>query len=164
MPKRFEIAQTIRRMAPRHPATAAVFKDFQQIACGVLTNVSVTGACIVTDSCLAPASEVDLKLSFYLQLSSYQQPRLYEVAARVVWSRRAGALEKDFEGLTLHGVRFSFYSALQKSRLHALLASKDFVDVFRLSETEFNFFVKAPVVDLDELVQQESTRPRARLL
>ena len=69
MEKRFDILQTIRRMAPKHAATAAVFRNSQQLAYGVLTNVSVTGACIVTDNRVTPGSEVDLKLSFY------QQPR-----------------------------------------------------------------------------------------
>ncbi len=92
MEKRFE--RTTGRKAPKHPATAAVLYrqspwdrqsrwDSQQLAYGVLTNVSVTGACIVIDSWLAPGSDVDLKLSFY------QQPCLHEIAARVVWSQRA---------------------------------------------------------------------------
>ena len=48
-------------------------------------------------------------------------------------------------------MQFTLSSALQKSRLHALLASKDFVDVFRLSATEFYFFVNELAVELDEL-------------
>ena len=104
MEKRFDILQTIRRMAPKHAATAAVLRNSQQLAYGVLTNVSVTGACTVTDNRVAPGSEVDLKLSFY------RQPRLYEIAARVVWNRRGGAREKGFEGLQLHGVQFTFSS------------------------------------------------------
>ena len=139
------IPRTIGRMAPKHAATAAVFADSQQLAHSVLTNVSVTGACIVTDGRLAPGSEVDLKISFY------QQPRLYEIAARVVWSRRAGAHEKGFEGLQLHGVQFMLSSALQKSRLHALLAGENFVNVFRPSETEFDFLLCALAGELYEL-------------
>ena len=150
MEKRFDIPRTIGRKAPKHPATAAVLYrqspwDSQQLAYGVLTNVSVTGACIVTDSYLAPASEVNLKLSFY------QQPGLFEIAARVAWSRRAGAREKGLEGLPLHGVQFAFSSALQKSRFHALLASKDFADVFRLSLIQFNDFMNALAGELDKL-------------
>ncbi len=92
---------------------------------------------------LAHGSAVELKLSFY------QQPRPHEIAARVVWSRRAGAREKGFEGLPLHGVQFTLSSALQKSRLKALLASKDFVDVLR--PLTFKFFLKALAGELDEL-------------
>jgi len=65
MDKRFDVPRTIRRMAPKHAATAAVFRDSEQLAYGVVTNLSVTGACIVTDSRLDPGSNVDLKLSFY---------------------------------------------------------------------------------------------------
>ena len=145
MDKRFDVPRTIRRMEPKHAATAAVFRDSQQLAYGVVTNLSVTGACIVTDSQLEPGSNVSLKLSFY------QQPTLYELAARVVWNRRCGAREKGFEGLQLHGVQFTLASALQKSRLHALLDGKDFEDVFRPSATEFDVLQNALSSELDEL-------------
>lgn len=145
MEKRFEVPRTIRRMAPKHAATAAVFRDSQQLAYGVVTNVSVTGACIVTDSRLAPGSDVDLKLSFF------KQADLYEIGARVVWTRRGGAREKGFEGLQLHGVHFTLTSAMQKSRLHELLDSEDFDDVFRPSATEFDVLQNALAGELDEL-------------
>jgi Tfp pilus assembly protein PilZ len=145
MDDRFDVPRTIRRMAPKHAATAAVFKDAQQLAYGVVTNVSVTGACIVTDSPLAPGSDVDLKLSFY------QQPDLYEIGARVVWNRRGGAREKGFEGLQLHGVQFTLTSAMQRSRLHELLDNGGFDDVYRPSATEFDVLQSALASELDEL-------------
>jgi Tfp pilus assembly protein PilZ len=132
-------------MAPKNAATAAVFRESQQLAYGVVTNVSVTGACIVTDSALAPGSNVNLKLSFY------QQPDLYEIGARVVWNRRGGAREKGFEGLQLHGVHFTLASAILKSRLHALLASEEFVDIYRPSATEFDVLQNALSGELAEL-------------
>ena len=145
MEKRFDIPRTIRRMAPKHAATAALFRDSKQVAFGVLTNVSVTGACIVTDSRLAPGSAVDLKVSFH------EQPNLYEIAARVVWSRRARTRDKDLMGLPLHGVHFTLSSALQRSRLHTLLTSEDFLDVFRPSATEFDLLKSSLADELDEL-------------
>ena len=156
MEKRFDIPRTIGRKAPKHPATAAVLYrqspwdrqsrwDSQQLAYGVLTNVSATGACIVIDSWLAPGSDVDLKLSFY------QQPCLHEIAARVVWSEPAGARETGLEGLPLHGVQFTLSSALQKSRLHTLLEGVDFVDASRLPLIQFNLFMTALAGERDEL-------------
>ncbi len=150
MEKRFDIPQTIGRKAPKHPATAAVLYrqspwDSQQLAYGVLTNVSVTGACIATDTRLAPGSYVDLTLSFY------RQPCLYELAASVVWSRPGGPHETGLEGLPLHGVQFTLSSALQKSRLHTLLEGVDFVEASRLSLIQFNLFMTALAGELDEL-------------
>ena len=145
MEKRFDVPRTIRRLQPKHAATASVFRDSQQLAYGVVTNVSVTGACIVTDSRLDPGSDVDLRLSFY------RQPNLYELGARVVWNRRGGAGEKGFEGLQLHGVRFTLSSALQKSRLYALLKGEDFEDAFRPSATEFDVLQNALSGELDAL-------------
>jgi len=141
----YDVPRTIRRLEPKHAATAAVFRDSEQLAYGVVTNVSVTGACIVTDSPLNPGSDVDLKLSFY------QHSNLYELGARVVWNRRGGAREEGFEGLQLHGVRFTLSSALQKSRLHTLLEGGDFEDVFHPSTTEFDAFQEALSGELDEL-------------
>ena len=120
-----------------------VFKDAQQLAYGVVANISVTGACIVTDRRPAPGSDVDLKLSFY------GQPCLYEIRARVGWNRCGGA--KSFEGQQLYGVRFTLSSALQKSRLHTLLAGENFVDVFRPDATEFDFLQDALAGEFDEL-------------
>ncbi len=145
MEKRFDIPRTLGRMAPKHAATVAVFRNSQQLAFGVVSNLSATGACIATAIRLAPGSDVDLKLAFY------RQPTLYEIAARVVWSRPCGADEKGFEGLLLHGVYFTLSSALQKSRLHALLADESFVHVFRPSGTEFDFLQDALAGEFDEL-------------
>ncbi len=40
---------------------------------------------------------------------------------------------------------------MRETALHALVAGKDFVNVFRPSETEFNLFLKALAVELEEL-------------
>ncbi len=145
MEKRFDIPRTIGRKAPKHAATVAVFSNSQRLAFGVVTNLSVTGACIVTASRLAPRIDVELKLSLY------RQPRVHEIGARIVWSRSGGAREKVFEGLQLHGVRFTLSSALQKSRLYALLDDERFVHVFRPSATDFDFLRDALAGELDEL-------------
>jgi len=145
MEKRFDIPRTIGRMAPKNVAPAAVFRNSQQLAFGALANISVTGACIATDSWLAPASDIDLTLSFY------GQPCLYELVASVVWNGRVGgAGEKGFDGLQLHGVQFML-SALQKSSLYALLADEGFVHVFRPSATEFDFLLYALAGELYKL-------------
>jgi len=150
--KHFDIPRTIRRIKPKHAATAAVFRDSQQLTYGVVTNISVTGACIVTDSRLAPGSDVDLKLSFY------RYPDLYEIRARVVWNRRGEARENGFEGLQLNGVRFNYIacgsllsSPLQKLHLDTILDGEDFVDIFRPSETEFDALQRALSGEIDEL-------------
>lgn len=145
MENRFDVPRRIRRLAPKYSATAAVFRNSEQLAYGVVTNVSVTGACIVTDSRIVPGSDVELKLSFF------QEPELYEIPARVVWNRRGGAREKGFEGLQLHGVQFAFSSALLRSRLHALLDGENFIDVYRPSATEFDVLQNALSADLAEL-------------
>ena len=148
MENSFDVPRTIRRIKPRQAATVAVFRKSRQLAFGVVINLSVTGACIVTASRLAPQIEVDLKLSLH------RQPPMHEIGARVAWSRSGGAREKVSQGLHLHGVRFTLSSALQKSRLYALLDDERFVHVFRPSATEFDFLQDAVAGDFDEFGNQ----------
>ena len=147
--EKFDIPRTIRRVAPKHAAPAGVFRNSQQLAFSAVTNISVTGACIAVASPLAPGSDVDLTLSFY------QQPRLYEIAARVVWNRRGGTGDEGFEGLQLHGVQFKFSSALQKSRLSTILDGEDFVDIYRVGRVRRDALQMALSGELNELVLVE---------
>jgi len=77
MPEQTSTPRTVRRLVPRQSATVAVYRGEQQVGYGILANVSEAGACIVTDSLVAPGTDLRLKLSFY------QQPRLFETVARV---------------------------------------------------------------------------------
>lgn len=155
MDERFDTPRRLRRMAPKTAATAAVFRNAEKLAYGVIANVSTTGACIVTDRRLPPGNEVTLKLSFY------RQADLYEIPARIVWSRRGGAGEKAFAGLQLHGVQFTVTSAVLKARLHELLTGDSFIDVYRPTSTEFDVLQKALSPELDQLVAKidETTGP-----
>ena len=145
MDERFDTPRTIGRRAPRQAATVAVFRSGQKLAYGVLSNVSVGGACVVTDSTLPPGTEVNLKVSFF------QNPELVELGARVVWCRRESSSEKGFEGLQLHGVKFTPMSAVLKAKLHALLSSIDFVDVYQPKATEFEALQNSLTSEFNQL-------------
>ena len=145
MENRFDTPRTIRRMAPKHSATVAVFRDAEKLAYGVVTNVSVTGACVVTDSRVAPGSDVTLKLSFF------RQQELFEIPARIIWTRLGGAADTGCAGLQLHGAQFIQPSAKLKAKLHELLASGDFTDVYRPSATEFDALQSELSTELEEL-------------
>ena len=55
-----ETLRTVRRLTPKQPATVSVYRDEQRLAYGTLPKPSVSGACIVTDSRLAPAAGGEL--------------------------------------------------------------------------------------------------------
>jgi hypothetical protein len=138
--------RTVRRLQPTYSATAAVYQDDEQIGYGIVTNVSEAGACIATDRPLAPGSDLTLKLSFY------QQPRLFETVARVVWSRQAFATETGFAGLRLHGVRFTVTSTAERSQLlHVLERRGAFITVFQPTVTEFDRLQSSLEGELDAL-------------
>jgi hypothetical protein len=146
MNEQFSSARTVRRLQPTHSATAAVYRDEYQIGYGIVTNVSEQGACIATDGLIAPGSDLTLKLSFY------QQPRLFETVARVVWSREAYASETGFAGLRLHGVRFTVTSIAERSQLHEILERRGaFVTVFQPTVTEFDRLQSSLEGELDAL-------------
>lgn len=146
------------RLAPRHSATAAVYAGREQLAYGVLTNVSQTGACIVTDSLFAAGADVNLKLSFY------QQPELIETPARVVWNRVGADTEGHLQGLQLYGVRFTQTPEPEAHRLSQLLGTEAFVTVYDPAAdasasapayaSEFERLQSALESDLDRLAER----------
>lgn len=148
MDKSFDNPRTISRVAPKQSATASVFRHRQQIAYGIITNVSVTGACIVTDNTLMAGSDIDVQLSFY------QEPQLFDVKARVVWNRMGRQGEQGLAGLQLHGVRFMGVSALQRSQLHSVLVSENFESIFKPATTEFELFQSSLSQELDDVVSR----------
>jgi len=145
MPEQISTPRTVRRLVPRQSATVA-YRGEKQAGYGILTNVSEAGACIVTDSLMAPGTDLRLKLSFY------QEARLFETIARVVWSREGAASDRGFVGLRLHGVRFTVTSTVERSRLSALLQKEDsFVTVFKPAVTEFDRLASSLSNELDAL-------------
>lgn len=137
--------RTARRLAPRQSATAAVYRGEQQLAYGIVRNVSLSGACIITDSSLPPGMDVLLKLSFY------EQPTLIETSARVIWNGRAGAEEPHLRGMLLHGVFFTLATAMERARLSDLLRSDAFVSTYDPDTTEFDHLQSSLSDALDEL-------------
>lgn len=149
MPEQISTPRTVRRLVPRQSATVAVYHGEQQVGYGILANVSEAGACIVTDSLMAPGTDLRLKLSFY------QQPRLVETVARVVWSRDATASDRGLTGLRLHGLRFTVTSTQERSRLVSILQKDDsFVTVFKPTVTEFDRLASSLSNELDALGQK----------
>src|SRR3970040_3017824 len=69
-----------RPWTPRKPVTVAFQDGETSLAYGVVTNISETGACVVTDSEVGQGRIVLLRMSFY------RHADLFETEARVVWS------------------------------------------------------------------------------
>ncbi len=146
MPEQDSTPRTVRRLMPRQSATVAVYRGDQQVGYGIVANVSEAGACIVTDTLMPPGTDLRLKLSFY------QQPKLFETIARVIWSRDASASDRGFAGLRLHGLRFTVTSTLERSRLLAILQKEDaFVTIFKPTVTEFDRLASSLSNELDAL-------------
>lgn len=137
--------RTVRRLAPKQSATASVYRGEQQLAYGIVRDVSLAGACIITDSSLPPGMDVRLKLSFY------DQPSLIETSARVVWNGRASAEEPHLRGMLLHGVFFTLATATEQARLAELLRSDAFVSTYDPDTTQFDHLQSSLSDVLDQL-------------
>lgn len=140
-----------RRFAPRNSVTVAIHDKEMPFAYGIVTNISPSGACVVTATPLPTGSTVYLKVSFY------RRPDMFEAKARVVWSRedhrRAMAQEpQSGQGLLFHGVQFADVPTAQRARLLQMLDSKDFQLVFSPKSGEFDAFMNELSEDLKRLV------------
>ena len=149
MEKSYDSPRAIRRAAPRQSATVAVFQGGQQLAYGVVTNLSTSGVCIVTDRALQSGADVDLKLSFF------KEPDLYELTARVVWSTTGRSDETSLvDDVNLQGLQFTRLSALWKARLHQLLEGETFYSVYEPSATPFDALQSELSDELERLGSQ----------
>jgi len=108
-----------RRLTPRKPVTVAVEDGEASLAYGVVTNISETGACVVTDSTVGQGRIVFLRMSFY------RHADLFETQARVVWSGEERAASSTHA--VLQGVQFTQLSDAELVKLRGLLDSPDFV-------------------------------------
>jgi hypothetical protein len=140
-------ARLSRRFAPRNSVTVAIHDRDIPFAYGVVTNISPSGACVVTANPLPTGTTVFLRVSFY------RQPDMFETKARVVWSRQGGRNEKldAMEGLLFHGVQFAETSTNQRSHLLQLLDSKEFQLVYSPQSCDFDTFMNELSEDLHKV-------------
>jgi hypothetical protein len=141
-------ARISRRFAPRNSVTVAIQDQDSPFAYGVVTNISPSGACLVTAKPLPTGSTVHLRVSFYLQ------PELFEAQARVVWSRDDKRnLEGDdpLRGFLFHGVEFSGIPTNQRAKLLHMLDSPDFQLIYSPNNGEFESLMSELGDDLKQL-------------
>lgn len=82
------------RVVPQRAITVAIEYPQQGRAYGVVANISVGGACVLTDARLPLGESLDLELSFF------REPEVVPAAGRIVWisgNRDAGALRYGLE-------------------------------------------------------------------
>lgn len=139
-----------RRFAPRNSVTVAIQDVDKPFAYGIVTNISPSGACVVTATPLPTGSTVYLKVSFY------RRPDMFESKARIVWSREdsqqiTGLGKGPTQSLLFHGIQFSDVPTSQRARLLQMLDSKDFQLVFSPKSGEFDALMSELSDDLNRL-------------
>ena len=109
--------RSIRRLTPRKPVTVAVQDGETSLAYGVVTNISESGACVMTDSTVVQGRIVMLRMSFY------RHADLFEAPARIVWSGPELDSPHGVPSAVLQGVQFTRLGDREVSRLKDLLDS-----------------------------------------
>ncbi len=134
------------RLTPRKPVTVAVQDGETSLAYGVVTNISETGACVMTDTTVGKGRIVMLRMSFY------RPADLLETPARIVWSGPELDSPHGVPSAALQGVQFTHLGDREVSRLRDLLDSSHFVPGAVLAVTpEFEDLVSALRQDLSKL-------------
>ena len=82
------------RVVPQRAITVAIEGHPGGRSYGVIANISVGGACVLTDASLPLDQTLELELSFF------REPAIVPAAGRIVWiagNRHAGALRYGLE-------------------------------------------------------------------
>lgn len=110
------------RFVPTQSILASVSEGANQIARGIVSNISESGARLVTNVRVASGKTVDLKLRF-------RQDSHLETQAKVVWGTES--IERSIEVVgALHGVEFLHPELNQRRDLRRMLVPPDFRDVW----------------------------------
>jgi hypothetical protein len=128
--------------------TVAIHNQEAPFAYGIVTNISPSGACVVTATPLPTGAKV------YLRVSFYKHPDMFETNARVIWSREDSRLKQQsdaIDGLLFHGVQFAEVPTKQRARLLQMLDSPEFQLVFSPGSGEFDSFMTELSEDLNRL-------------
>jgi hypothetical protein len=125
MTLRRDFATNIRgwiRFVPTRSVLAAMSDGRSQIARGVVSNISESGARLVTNTLVDEGRDINLKLRF-------EKDELLETDARVVWCRESIEPSTEIVG-ALQGVEFTHLPPEKREKMRKVLVGPDFRDVW----------------------------------
>ena len=110
-----------RRFVPKQSVTVTVtvHEDGFPLGCGVVRDLSESGACLITELLLKRGWRVDLKVSL-ARLGGF------ETKGHVVWSGEAEDSRGPLLGAVLHGVQFTGLPDAVRLQLKSLLTTAAF--------------------------------------
>lgn len=111
--------RAVRRFIPKQSVTVAVNEDGFPLGCGVVRDLSESGACVITDLLLKRGWRVDLRVSL-------DRLGVFETKGHVVWSGEGEGAGGAVLGAVLHGVQFTGLPDTVRSKLKGLLTTNAF--------------------------------------
>jgi len=140
--------RAVRRFIPKQSITVAVNEDGFPLGCGVVRDLSESGACLVTDLLLKRGWRVDLKVNL-------NRLDVFETRGQVVWSGEGSNADGGVLGAVLHGVQFTGLPDAVRSRLKGLLITSEFdiapTAIGAADRTPFQEMLEDLQPDLDRL-------------
>ena len=127
------------RLVPANAIMVSIFAGTEQ-AFGLLANVSVTGACVVSGVHFAPGSKVLLRIGFD------RDGDRYSTEAKVVWRRD----ESNSEPTYYHGIHFTNVTDEKRSDLMTILSDPNFSAPVIPGRSPMEGGLNAMLVDLNE--------------
>jgi hypothetical protein len=109
----------VRRFIPKQSVTVAVNEDGFPLGCGVVRDLSESGACVVTDLLLKRGWRVGLRVSL-------ERLGNFETKGQVVWSGEGEGAGDAVLGAVLHGVQFTGLPDRVRAKLKGLLTTNAF--------------------------------------
>ena len=110
------------RFVPTQSVLASVSVGGTQLARGIVSNISESGARLVTNVIVDPGKTVDIQLRF-------RRGRNVETRAKIIWGTESVEPSTDVVG-ALHGIEFLHPELNQRQDLRRILVPPDFRDVW----------------------------------
>ncbi|MFQ5789241.1 MAG: PilZ domain-containing protein [Acidobacteriota bacterium] len=111
-----------RRFIPLEPVSAVLMGRGSSLGQGIVSNISRTGACLVTNAQFSPHEPVRLLLR------DRRRGEIFDSEARTVWSAEGMEVSRKIVGV-LVGVSFGDGSPFQREKLQELLDSERFYEI-----------------------------------
>jgi hypothetical protein len=111
-----------RRYVPLKPVSAVILADDCYLAHGVVSNISTSGACLITNTVMENGSDVRV------QFAANQHEELFQLEARIVWSSEGMDPNLEIVGVMV-GLQFLDMRPMLQEKISDILEQGYFHEV-----------------------------------
>lgn len=120
--REYEATRAARRYVPLKTVNAFVLSEDFIVAHGIVSNISETGACLITNTVIEPGQTLQIRLS------TCNRTDLFQTAAKVVWSGEGMDPHLEIVGVMV-GIAFQEVSYSLQETITDILEKGNFHEV-----------------------------------